>query len=856
MAKIETWFNQDLKEAVKVRYLDGNVFSADNAGNIVGVNVFDDGSPASLSGSVSASVIRADGATVAVSGTLSGNKASVVLPQAAYAIPGLISIVIKLTSGTDITSLCAVVGNVYMSTTDSVVDPGTIIPSVETLIAEIEAAVATIPADYSDLWTSLAPAFSTSVAYSAGDYVTYDGHLYRFTDYHAAGSWESNKAVTVTLGAGLTTVDDAMKTVSNTQTNKSLCIANYTISAGTVNRSLQTNTSDSNFRHIEYTVSSQRVLFIAGRNYSSNYPGWMIVDANNNILDYQKGIAASTAFTENVIIPRKAAKVIVNAYAHENAYICEYTEQETESPEIKTNLMNIGGKIVQGKAYKIDKTTTDGDYCYLEAEITEGEYFITGRNMGKNFPLFILLDGSDNVIFYLGEATNFNVTDYKITAPSGTKKLIVNTSTGFRYPMIKKHVPSTTENLDTVLNIGERDKKIGLVSVNPTVTYGTVVHFNQTTASDANYMHSEYSCTGGKTYYITGRNFSSNYPMIMFVNGNGDVCYTSGNALTNSKPYFDMKVAAPMDAVTLIVNSYKGWDIDIKVDGEETLYGTLQSQQLTGVYLGETPTKEIEYDLVEGSWVYNSAKAERNLSKFGYAYAIMLERIMKTYPTATVICCTMNECERTTDEIGFPERNKVGETVADYNNVIEKLAKAFGAMIVDHHSCGITYYNLDSYMSDYSSSTGEGLHPNAAGMALIAKKTVKDLSGIDWTGKKVSVFGDSISTYNGTGSTYNYYPTGDVTAVGQTWWYKSLITDLHMSLLTNGSGGGRSVSTIREGHESGRPKSGCNQDAIDALAVNGTDPDVIVIKQGINDFGNVGSTGNRDLSGNYYFGGL
>ncbi len=183
MARIETWFNQDLQNAVKVNYLDGNVFSADNQGNVVGVNVYDNGEPATLGGSVSANIIRADGVTVAATGTLSGNKCSVVLPQSAYSVPGIISIIIKLTSGSDITTVCAVVSNVYTSSTDSVVDPGTIIPSIETLIAEIEAAVASIPADYSDLWALFAPNFSTDVAYSVGQYCTtiktYTDSLYR-----------------------------------------------------------------------------------------------------------------------------------------------------------------------------------------------------------------------------------------------------------------------------------------------------------------------------------------------------------------------------------------------------------------------------------------------------------------------------------------------------------------------------------------------------------------------------------------------------------------------------------------------------------------------------------------------------
>lgn len=151
MAVIETWFNQDLQSPVQVQYLDGNVFSQDSQGNMIGVNVFDGGAPAVISGTVSANVIRADGCTVPVTGTISGNTCIIILPSAAYAIPGPISIIIKLTGGGSTTTLCALVANVYQSSTDQTVDPGTIMPSIETLISVIETAVATVPADYSSL---------------------------------------------------------------------------------------------------------------------------------------------------------------------------------------------------------------------------------------------------------------------------------------------------------------------------------------------------------------------------------------------------------------------------------------------------------------------------------------------------------------------------------------------------------------------------------------------------------------------------------------------------------------------------------------------------------------------------------
>ena len=151
MAMIETWFNQDLQNPVQVRYLDGNVFSQDNNGNLVGVYVYDNGEPATLTGNVNGYVIRPDGETVPVSGTLSDNRCYIVLPSAAYYIPGIISIVIKLSDTNFSVTLCAVVATVYQSVTDAAVDPGTIIPSIEDLIETINAVVATIPQDYSTL---------------------------------------------------------------------------------------------------------------------------------------------------------------------------------------------------------------------------------------------------------------------------------------------------------------------------------------------------------------------------------------------------------------------------------------------------------------------------------------------------------------------------------------------------------------------------------------------------------------------------------------------------------------------------------------------------------------------------------
>lgn len=167
MALIETWYNQDLQSPVTVHHLHGNVFSQDNQGNLIGVHVFDGGEPATLSGTVTAYAIRADGATVSVDGVLSGNSCYVILSSLCYSVEGILSIVIKLDGGGSTTTLCAVVAYVYKSITNTAVDSGTIIPSIEDLIDAIDNAVASIPVDYS--------ALSDAVKWSLGaTYPPYD----------------------------------------------------------------------------------------------------------------------------------------------------------------------------------------------------------------------------------------------------------------------------------------------------------------------------------------------------------------------------------------------------------------------------------------------------------------------------------------------------------------------------------------------------------------------------------------------------------------------------------------------------------------------------------------------------------
>lgn len=135
MAQIETWLKTDLQQIVRVQELDGNLFTADNGANRIGVIVTNKGESVSLSGGVTGYIIRPDEATVIVNGSLSGNRAWVDLPASVYVKTGPFSIVLK-NGNTTIGAAC---GFIRRSMTDTIIDPGHIVPSLAELLAQIEA---------------------------------------------------------------------------------------------------------------------------------------------------------------------------------------------------------------------------------------------------------------------------------------------------------------------------------------------------------------------------------------------------------------------------------------------------------------------------------------------------------------------------------------------------------------------------------------------------------------------------------------------------------------------------------------------------------------------------------------------
>lgn len=115
------------------------MYTGDKNAHTWNVTILDGGTPATISGNVMGYFIRKDGATVAVKGSLSGNVASVTLDEKCYAFEGDVRSILRITTSNSIISVSALLLNVRYGITDEIVDPGKLVPTLDELLAQIDA---------------------------------------------------------------------------------------------------------------------------------------------------------------------------------------------------------------------------------------------------------------------------------------------------------------------------------------------------------------------------------------------------------------------------------------------------------------------------------------------------------------------------------------------------------------------------------------------------------------------------------------------------------------------------------------------------------------------------------------------
>ena len=127
-----------------------------------------------------------------------------------------------------------------------------------------------------------------------------------------------------------------------------------------------------------------------------------------------------------------------------------------------------------------------------------------------------------------------------------------------------------------------------------------------------------------------------------------------------------------------------------------------------------------------GLWTYTDGipPAEGTISTLREAYALMLSKIKVYFPECIIVCLTNLDDPKRDYTPGWPSNNKRGVTVDDWNKSIFEISSAFGCYTINLQDCGINYDNASDYTVD------SGLHPNDAGMTLIANKVTTEIANI------------------------------------------------------------------------------------------------------------------------------
>lgn len=235
-----------------------------------------------------------------------------------------------------------------------------------------------------------------------------------------------------------------------------------------------------------------------------------------------------------------------------------------------------------------------------------------------------------------------------------------------------------------------------------------------------------YKCTyNGKTLSILGDSISTYAGYIPSGNAN---FYTGSNCGVSSvNDTWWMKL---INAFGMTLNTNNSWSGSrVTTTNDSGSAGCMTRCQSLGtnpdviiVYMGINDfNNEVALGTYDGNGEFPVAT-----TTFREAYAIMLDKIMTAYPTSEVWCATLPSCERN-GTTGVPEINGNNVLLDDFNKAIRNLAQVFGAKVLDHAQCGLTYQNMNIYMGDWASSSSSGLHPNASGHSLIANNDIRQM---------------------------------------------------------------------------------------------------------------------------------
>ena len=681
MAQFKRIFHQDLTKRRIIHHCEDVVFTGDNLSDKIGVYLYDNGEPYAGGGTVSGTVINSRGQTVPITtGEISGNLITVTLEEAALAVPGIIGVYVKLTSGQQIATVLGAMFTAMLTETNQAIDPGTIIQSVTQLITDVQTAVDSIPPEYTELLAAVAPTFSASTAYTAGSYVWQGGSLYRFTADHPAGTWTGTDAVQVSLADDLgRQVSDLRSALSyyekyvdawdSPKTGKA--ILNNVNTGETVDITPLDNTV---YGCQIISVSKGEKILITGTAPVNNYRLWAFTDSSYKLISKADN---NTSVTDVVLLVPDDGYMICN-FKWSSAKVLKRCILK-----IATDVETLESKL-DADERKITNLIDETEYLKAYGSIlspTGGNIIVTSGNIGTvvdTTPVSNSSHGYQIVSVKKGET-------YKITASS--------TSPGARtwaFTDTTYHLLSHADGLESAVDLVLYAESDGYLICN--------FKWADAKALGKGYINTESQLVGKKIAWY-GDSIIQNgwwWDVANHFDTQSTNCGVYGTKISGTDPEC-------MCQVSRINGTYETGGKKIPEDADYIIIGAGTNDWAQNVPLGE---KAIQYN---SSW-----QIVEDVTTFYQACHVMFRRLKEQRPNAIVIVLG-TPFGKMINRAGFTNKyglvNSLGLTSLDYGNALCDIAEMWGYYAIRYgNKMGINDNNVETLL-DPTSETGSHLHP-------------------------------------------------------------------------------------------------------------------------------------------------
>lgn len=410
---------------VNIEDLRGSAFQAEDGGHTFLISGVDEnGDTIPFTGSVGAVFLRADGTDVAITGIIANGIASVTLTDECYDVPGRFGLTIYVTDSPQKVAVYAAVGSVSRTST-GVVSPGAV-EDVADLIAEIAAAVSTIPQDYS--------AVSTAVEQESLEIARISGTALPIVIELGSINTNTGKESASSDGTRLRTNYIPVEELSN-----------YTLKI----------TSGSGI-----TVSAVYLLYFSGmidtsfispavyKSYSADGIAFSSVSGAKYLRIRIQGTGMTTdGVTAELIKNNSDIETINSELTQINSDITTITGNERIRLVAGKYINLSGSSVTMSGGVPVYSGNSSAGFAVGMMQCVAGDYFIINGHGGSSTRLYGFVDSSGNIL-EVSDASETKA-DYLIKAPTNSAWIIVHTNEGsasYKGVLLVEKVENLREN--------------------------------------------------------------------------------------------------------------------------------------------------------------------------------------------------------------------------------------------------------------------------------------------------------------------------------------------------------------------------------------------------------------------------